>query len=245
MLVAALLVSLNPGTAQAAAAVVVPVAAAPPALRVQPVRAVGPFVQPTAAPAVVGVPEALRARTARPVSRAVERVHRKTRPARHTPRRTVVKHKPTVTHARHGQARTVRHKALKPNERVVTSNKAARKAMRPQRGLSAVVAYALAQVGDRYVHGATGPSRWDCSGLTQAAFRRAGIRLPHQSGGQQARAHSVPRSQARPGDLVAGHGHVGIVVGWRHGTLMMVDAGNPRVGVAYRPVYRGLWIERF
>lgn len=106
--------------------------------------------------------------------------------------------------------------------------------------MSAVVAFARSQIGDRYVENGDGPGAWDCSGLTQAAYRRAGIRLPHSSYAQAARARAVPRSQARPGDLVVGSGHVGIYMGGG----MMIDAGNTRVNVSYRHMYSGLHIER-
>jgi cell wall-associated NlpC family hydrolase len=107
--------------------------------------------------------------------------------------------------------------------------------------MGAVVAYAYAQLGARYVHGASGNGRYDCSGLTMRAFSRAGLRLPHQSGAQAQMASPVSRSQARAGDLVVGPGHVGIYVG--HG--FMIDAGNPRVGVSMRRLYGGLSIRRF
>jgi cell wall-associated NlpC family hydrolase len=109
------------------------------------------------------------------------------------------------------------------------------------RGLSAVVAYARAQVGKGYAGGSAGPNSFDCSGLTMQAYRQIGLRLPHSSGGQAARARNVSRSQARPGDLVVGPGHVGVYMGGG----MMIDAGNSRVGVVFRPLYAGLHIERF
>ena len=40
------------------------------------------------------------------------------------------------------------------------------------------LAFARAQLGEPYVFGATGPDRWDCSGLTQAAWRAAGVSIP-------------------------------------------------------------------
>lgn len=106
--------------------------------------------------------------------------------------------------------------------------------------MSAVIAFAWAQVGDSYQMNASGPNVWDCSGLTKAAYERAGIHLPHSSGAQAARAYRVSRASARPGDLVVGSGHVGIYMG----RGMMIDAGNPRVGVSYRRMYAGLWIKR-
>ena len=43
------------------------------------------------------------------------------------------------------------------------------------------IKYALAQIGDKYVFGASGLTYWDCSGLTMRAFKSAGVSLPHSS----------------------------------------------------------------
>jgi cell wall-associated NlpC family hydrolase len=40
------------------------------------------------------------------------------------------------------------------------------------------VRFAMAQRGDRYRLGANGPNVWDCSGLTQGAWRHAGVKIP-------------------------------------------------------------------
>ena len=106
--------------------------------------------------------------------------------------------------------------------------------------MTAVVAFARSQVGKRYVSGGSGSGGFDCSGLTMSAYAKAGIRLPHSSGAQAARARSISRREARAGDLVVGAGHVGIYMG--HG--MMIDAGNHRTGVVYRKLYSGLRVER-
>ena len=108
-------------------------------------------------------------------------------------------------------------------------------------GMASVIAFAQAQVGKRYSAGGEGPHSFDCSGFTKRAYALAGIHLPHSSGAQAARARTIPRSEARPGDLVVGPGHVGIYMG----RGMMIDAGNRRVGVVYRKLYSGLHIERF
>ena len=107
--------------------------------------------------------------------------------------------------------------------------------------MAAVIAFARAQVGKNYVSGGEGPNGFDCSGFTRRAYARAGLRLPHSSGAQAARARAISRSRARPGDLVVGPGHVGVYMGGG----MMIDAGNHRVGVVYRHLYGGLHIERF
>lgn len=96
-----------------------------------------------------------------------------------------------------------------------------------------VAAAAKAQVGKAYVGGAAGPNAFDCSGLTQYAHRQAGINIPRTTWDQWAAGQKV--SSPRPGDIVVlgGGGHVGIYMG----SGMMVDAGNARVGVAYRSIY--------
>jgi cell wall-associated NlpC family hydrolase len=113
-----------------------------------------------------------------------------------------------------------------------------RRAVTPR--MAAVVAFALSQVGKRYVRGGEGRGGFDCSGFTKRAYAHAGLRLPHSSGAQAARARRISRRQARPGDLVVGAGHVGIYMG----RGMMIDAGNRRTGVIYRHLYSGLHVAR-
>jgi cell wall-associated NlpC family hydrolase len=76
---------------------------------------------------------------------------------------------------------------------------------------------ALSQRGVPYVWGGQTPGKgFDCSGLVEWAFAKAGISLPHSSRAQSHVGKPVPRSQLRPGDLVFfGHPvhHVGIYVG--------------------------------
>lgn len=95
---------------------------------------------------------------------------------------------------------------------------------------AAAVEYALAQVGDSYVYGASGPNSFDCSGLTSMAWAQAGVSLPHSSRAQYSSGTKVSRSELQPGDLVFYYSpisHVGIYIG--NGKI--VDAANPRTGV--------------
>jgi cell wall-associated NlpC family hydrolase len=93
------------------------------------------------------------------------------------------------------------------------------------------VAYALSKVGHRYVAGAAGPSSFDCSGLTMAAWRSAGVSLPHYSHAQYGVTQHVSRGELRPGDLLfyfgSGAHHVAMYIGGG----MMVSASNPGAGV--------------
>lgn len=77
------------------------------------------------------------------------------------------------------------------------------------------VKYAYGALGKPYVWGADGPNGYDCSGLTMAAWRAAGVQLSHQAAMQWQEVAHISRSQLRPGDLVFydGLGHVAIYVG--------------------------------
>jgi cell wall-associated NlpC family hydrolase len=78
------------------------------------------------------------------------------------------------------------------------------------------VAAAMTRLGDRYVFGATGPKRFDCSGLVQWAYRQAGISTTHYTGTLWDDYRHIPESQLKPGDLVffyRDHHHVGIYIG--------------------------------
>jgi peptidoglycan DL-endopeptidase CwlO len=78
------------------------------------------------------------------------------------------------------------------------------------------IKYACAQIGDDYVWGADGPDSFDCSGLTMAAWRAAGISLPHNARSQWSSVQHVSRSNLRIGDLVFYYSdihHVGIYAG--------------------------------
>lgn len=59
------------------------------------------------------------------------------------------------------------------------------------------------QLGKPYVYGGSGPDVWDCSGLTQWAYRQAGVNLPRTAAEQYvAVATKVPLGELEPGDLL-------------------------------------------
>lgn len=81
---------------------------------------------------------------------------------------------------------------------------------------AAALQFALSQRGKPYYSGATGPSSYDCSGLTQAAYRAAGITIGRTTWDQVKDGTAVSKSELRPGDLVffySGISHVGIYLG--------------------------------
>ncbi|MET9097772.1 C40 family peptidase [Streptomyces antibioticus] len=98
------------------------------------------------------------------------------------------------------------------------------------------LAFALAQIGKPYVWGATGPGSYDCSGLTQAAWKAAGVTLPRTTYDQVTFGTTVSLADARPGDLVffyEGVSHVGIYIG----NGMMIHAPKPGTYVREESVY--------
>ena len=78
----------------------------------------------------------------------------------------------------------------------------------------AAVRAALTRLGCPYVWGATGPNRFDCSGLVRWAYAQAGVPLRRTTYEQILDGAPVARSQVRPGDLVFPHtGHVQMAIG--------------------------------
>ncbi|MGK5627935.1 NlpC/P60 family protein [Streptomyces sp. URMC 123] len=77
------------------------------------------------------------------------------------------------------------------------------------------VAFAHAQLGKPYVWGATGPNAYDCSGLTQAAWKAAGVHIDRTTWQQITNGKTTTRAQLVPGDLVISNGgrHVAIYIG--------------------------------
>ncbi|WP_445150517.1 C40 family peptidase [Baekduia sp. Peel2402] len=69
-------------------------------------------------------------------------------------------------------------------------------------GAQGAVAAAMSKVGAPYSYGASGPSSFDCSGLTSWAFRQAGVSIPRTSFAQYGTGTAVSKSNIQAGDLV-------------------------------------------
>src|SRR5215218_2092107 len=112
----------------------------------------------------------------------------------------------------------------------------------------AAVRWALAQLGDPYRWGATGPDTFDCSGLISSAYRAAGVGIPRVSRAQWGAGPHVAVANLLPGDLVfyadnpadpATIHHVGMYIG----NGLMVHAPHTgdvvRVASIWRESYAG------
>ncbi|KUL36501.1 C40 family peptidase [Streptomyces regalis] len=98
------------------------------------------------------------------------------------------------------------------------------------------LAFARSQIGKPYVWGATGPDSYDCSGLTQAAWKAADVDIPRVTYDQVNAGTTVPLSSAQPGDLVFFYDdvtHVGLYIG----NGMMIHAPKPGTYVREESIY--------
>ncbi|MFE0434658.1 NlpC/P60 family protein [Streptomyces nigra] len=105
-------------------------------------------------------------------------------------------------------------------------------ATKAQKALS----FARTQIGKPYVWGATGPDSYDCSGLTQAAWKAAGVDIPRVTYDQVDAGTTVPVSSAQPGDLVFFYDditHVGLYIG----NGMMIHAPKPGTYVREESIF--------
>jgi peptidoglycan DL-endopeptidase CwlO len=110
--------------------------------------------------------------------------------------------------------------------------------------IKAMLLAALSRVGMPYVWGAAGPTAFDCSGLVQWSFARAGVVMPRVAADQARTGPEVPVSQLQPGDLLFYHtdptapdyiSHVAIYLG----DGKMIQAPEPGEYVEIVPVDLG------
>lgn len=102
-----------------------------------------------------------------------------------------------------------------------------------------VVQLALDQVGKPYVYGGSGPSVFDCSGLTAFAYRAAQVSLPHSSRAQFGYGKAVASGDWQSGDLLfygsspGSIHHVALHIG--NGQLVHASTSGVPVKVADAP----------
>jgi peptidoglycan DL-endopeptidase CwlO len=126
----------------------------------------------------------------------------------------------------------------------VTAGSAATGALLSPAQVTAFLKAAVSRVGMPYVWGAAGPAAFDCSGLVQWSFARAGVAMPRVAADQARTGPAVPVSQLQPGDLLFYHfdptapgyiSHVAIYLG----KGLMIQAPQPGQNVEVVPVDLG------
>ncbi|MDX1403634.1 MAG: C40 family peptidase [Woeseiaceae bacterium] len=95
---------------------------------------------------------------------------------------------------------------------------------------------AARQVGVPYRYGGSTPSGFDCSGLAQYAYSKAGRRIPRTTGDQWRHLSPVPKSRLAVGDLlffrIEGKiSHVGLYLG--HGRFVHAPKSGRTVSIEY------------
>jgi cell wall-associated NlpC family hydrolase len=114
-------------------------------------------------------------------------------------------------------------------------------------GAAVAVQWAYREIGKPYQWAAAGPDSFDCSGLTQYVWGKAGVYLGHYTGDQWNEGVHVSRDQLEPGDLVffaydtsdaSTIHHVGIYVGGGD----MIDAPYTGAYVRKEPAFRSDYI---
>ncbi|WP_246002080.1 NlpC/P60 family protein [Allorhizocola rhizosphaerae] len=104
------------------------------------------------------------------------------------------------------------------------------------------VKFACDQIGKPYVFAQDGPSSYDCSGLTKAAWLKAGVSLPHNAKAQRAAIPRISRSELMPGDLVFYYSdlhHVAMYAGKYEGVDWIVHASRSGVPLKMRKMDNG------
>jgi peptidoglycan DL-endopeptidase CwlO len=104
-------------------------------------------------------------------------------------------------------------------------------------GARVAVQWAYRELGKPYVWGAAGPDTFDCSGLTQYVWAKAGVYLDHYTGSQWNEGRHVSQAELQPGDLVffgSDLHHVGLYIG--NGN--MIEAPHTGADVRISPYLR-------
>lgn len=106
-----------------------------------------------------------------------------------------------------------------------------------QSKINSIVSLAKSEVGKPYVWGATGPDSFDCSGLVQYVYGKAGINLPRTTYDQVKMGKTVSMSNLQPGDLLfwgsaTAPYHVAIYVG----NNQYVNSATPEQGIILQTI---------
>ena len=101
---------------------------------------------------------------------------------------------------------------------------------------SMALAFARAQIGKPCLWGAAGPDVYDCSSLTQAAWKAAGVLLPRTAQEQSGAGALVPLTDIHPGDLIFFYDsidHVGLYTG----NGLMIHAPSPGTPIREESIF--------
>ncbi|HVT21413.1 MAG TPA: NlpC/P60 family protein [Mycobacteriales bacterium] len=112
----------------------------------------------------------------------------------------------------------------------------------PNQTVATAISWAKRQLGKPYQWGGTGPSSFDCSGLTQGAYRAAGITLPRVAADQYNAGTHPSLANLLPGDLLFWATDTSNPATIHHVTMylgggLMIAAPHTGTVVQIQPVY--------
>jgi cell wall-associated NlpC family hydrolase len=107
---------------------------------------------------------------------------------------------------------------------------------------------ALDQVGEPYRYGGNAPGGFDCSGLVQYSYSRAGYIVPRTTGQLWSAAKTVDRRQLRAGDLLffsieGKMSHVGLYLGEQRFVHAPQSGRSVSVESLEAPFYRAAFLR--
>ena len=107
---------------------------------------------------------------------------------------------------------------------------------------------ALDQVGEPYRYGGSSPGGFDCSGLVQYSYSRAGYRAPRTTGQLWSAAKTVDRGELRAGDLLffsieGTMSHVGLYLGERRFVHAPQSGRSVSIESLDAPFYKAAFIR--
>ena len=92
--------------------------------------------------------------------------------------------------------------------------------------------------------GAAGPTTWDCSSFTQAAYAQIGVKMPRTASAQRnwlaaGNGTRIQPGQEKPGDLIFWDSYLGpnqighVMIIWNPANKTTIEARNTRAGVGH------------
>lgn len=108
---------------------------------------------------------------------------------------------------------------------------------------SSFVEVAKSKLGSKYVRGAKGPNKFDCSGFVYWCLNKVGVKQGYMTSRGWAKSSKYTKIKSindlKKGDIIVFEGHVGIIAGGG----MMIDASSSN-GKVVRRSYTSSWCKR-
>jgi peptidoglycan hydrolase-like protein with peptidoglycan-binding domain len=113
------------------------------------------------------------------------------------------------------------------------------------KSVNSLIKVAKSKLGSRYVRGAKGPNKFDCSGFVYWCLKQIGVKQGYMTSGGWAATKRYPRvtkiKDLKAGDIISFKGHVGIALGGGK----MIDCAPSGNGVRITSLSHSYWQRNF